>query len=137
VNEESTRKCLRQVEHIHGHLWHRYSSGAGTAYPSGTPEFTPVFSGVRVTRSLALCVCFVDRYLSFCPFFLVIVLSVLRLWMRKEPGRVYDKWNTSCEMWCWVRRYLKLFVGGCMSYLRYLCLFACSGVQRILCCVVF
>ena len=22
-----------------------------------------------------------------------------------------------------------------MSYLRYLCLFACSGVQRILCCV--
>ena len=29
---------------------------------------TPVFSGVRVTRSLVLCVCFVDRYLSFCPF---------------------------------------------------------------------
>ena len=29
------------------------------------------FSGVRVTRSLALCVCFVDRSLSF--FFLAIV----------------------------------------------------------------
>ena len=28
----------------------------------------PVFSGVRVTRSLVLCVCFVDRCLSFCPF---------------------------------------------------------------------
>ena len=27
-----------------------------------------VFSGVRVTRSLALCVCFVDRCLSFCTF---------------------------------------------------------------------
>ena len=27
----------------------------------------PVFSGVRVTRSLVLCVCFVDRCLSFCP----------------------------------------------------------------------
>jgi len=26
-----------------------------------------VFSGVRVTRSLVLCVCFVDRCLSFCP----------------------------------------------------------------------
>jgi hypothetical protein len=26
----------------------------------------PVFSGVRVTRSLVLCVCFVDRCLSFC-----------------------------------------------------------------------
>ena len=28
----------------------------------------PVFSGVRVARSLALCVCLVDRCLSFCPF---------------------------------------------------------------------
>jgi hypothetical protein len=28
----------------------------------------PVFNGVRVTRSLVLCVCFVDRCLSFCPF---------------------------------------------------------------------
>ena len=28
----------------------------------------PVFSGVRVTRSLVLCVCFVDSCLSFCTF---------------------------------------------------------------------
>jgi hypothetical protein len=28
----------------------------------------PVFIGVRVTRSLALYVCFVDHYLSFCNF---------------------------------------------------------------------
>jgi hypothetical protein len=28
----------------------------------------PVFSGVRVTRSLILYVCFVDRCLSFCVF---------------------------------------------------------------------
>ena len=27
-----------------------------------------IFSGVRVIRSLVLCVCFVDRCLSFCPF---------------------------------------------------------------------
>ena len=25
MNEEKTRKCLRQVEHIRGHLWHIYS----------------------------------------------------------------------------------------------------------------
>ena len=31
-------------------------------------SLAPVFSGVRVTRSLALCVCFVDRCLSFCTF---------------------------------------------------------------------
>ena len=44
------------------------TSGAGTAYPYGVPEFTPGFSGVRVTRSLVLYVCFVDRCLSFCSF---------------------------------------------------------------------
>ena len=38
----------------------------------------PVFSGVRVTLSLVLCACFVDRFLSFCTFFLLtVVLSVL------------------------------------------------------------
>ena len=31
-------------------------------------SLTPVFSGVRVTRSLVLYVCFVDRCLSFCIF---------------------------------------------------------------------
>ena len=35
---------------------------------------------------------------------------------------------------CAVRLYFQLLVGGPMSYLRYLCLFAHSGVQRILYC---
>jgi hypothetical protein len=30
------------------------TSGAGTAYPSKAPEFTPVFSGVRVSRSFSV-----------------------------------------------------------------------------------
>ena len=30
--------------------------------------FSTVFSGVRVTRTLVYCVCFVDLCLSFCPF---------------------------------------------------------------------
>jgi hypothetical protein len=34
----------------------------------GAPEFIPVFNGVGVTRSLVLCVCFVDRCLSFYAF---------------------------------------------------------------------
>jgi hypothetical protein len=37
----------------------------------------PGFSGVRVTRSFVWCVCFVDRWLSFCTFLLAIVLAVL------------------------------------------------------------
>jgi len=44
------------------------ASRAGTAYPSGAPESTPVFSGVRVTRSLVYCVVFCRSLFSFCPF---------------------------------------------------------------------
>jgi hypothetical protein len=45
------------------------------------PEYLsspPFFSVVHVTGSLVICVCFVDRCLSFCPLSLDIVLSVLR-----------------------------------------------------------
>ena len=64
--------------------------GAGTAYPSGASEFTPVFSGVCVTRCLVLCVCFVDRCLSFCTFFLLaIVLSVLRFTDSDYPFGIF------------------------------------------------
>jgi hypothetical protein len=48
--------------------------GIGTAYPSGAPEFTPGFNGVRVARSLVFC-------LMFCRLLFVLlatVLSVLR-----------------------------------------------------------
>jgi hypothetical protein len=40
-----------------------------------------VYSGVRVTRSLVLCVCFVDRCLSLCPFILC-------------PSSMYGFWLT-------------------------------------------
>jgi hypothetical protein len=43
------------------------TSGARTAYPSGEHEFTSRFRGVRVTRSLVLCVCFVDRCSGMQP----------------------------------------------------------------------
>ena len=48
----------------HSHM----SSEAGTCYPSGTPEFTPGFSGFRGTRS-SVCM-LIDRCVSFCPFVL-------------------------------------------------------------------
>ena len=43
------------------------------AYPSGTPEFTIDFSGVRVVQSLVFCVMFCKSYVV--PFLLAIVLS--------------------------------------------------------------
>ena len=60
------------------------------------PSSVPVFSGVCVTRSLVLCVCFVDHCLSFCPFLSLCCLSfdlriritpfgfgILKLFLRK------------------------------------------------------
>jgi hypothetical protein len=40
------------------------TSRVGTAYPSGAPEFTPVFSGVRVAPSLVFYVVFCTPRLS-------------------------------------------------------------------------
>jgi hypothetical protein len=60
------------------------TSGEGTAYPFGASVFTSGFSGVRVNRSLVLCVFFVDRYLSFfwplcCLFFFDLWILVTSL----------------------------------------------------------
>ena len=45
----------------------------------------PLFSGVRATRSLVLCVCFVDHCLSFCTFSfghcVVCSSSIYRFWL--------------------------------------------------------
>jgi hypothetical protein len=49
-------------------------------------DLTPVFSGVRVTRSLVLCVCFEDRCLSFffwplcCLSFFYLRILITSLW---------------------------------------------------------
>ena len=53
----------------------------------------PVFSGVRVTRSLVLCVCFVDRRLSFCTFsfghYIVCSSSIYGLWLPSDIFKVF------------------------------------------------
>jgi hypothetical protein len=50
----------------------------------------PVFNGFRVTRSLVLYVCFVDRCLSVCIFLLAIVLSVLLQFMDSDYSFGYS-----------------------------------------------
>ena len=61
----------------HKCIWHQKHFEKELLTFSGAPAFIPVFSGVRVTRSLVLYVCFVGHCLSFCPFLLAIALSVL------------------------------------------------------------
>ena len=68
----------------------------------------PVFSGVRVTRSLVLYVCFVDRCLSFCTFSfghcVVYSSSIYGFWLPLwylQTLLVICKWITfpSTEKW--------------------------------------
>ena len=51
------------------------------------PEHLNHSRGARVTRSLALCVCFVNRCLSFCTFFFwpLSCLSFFDLWILLTP----------------------------------------------------
>jgi hypothetical protein len=44
------------------------TSGSGYTDPSAAPEFTQPFSETRVTRPLALYICFLNRCFSFCTF---------------------------------------------------------------------
>jgi hypothetical protein len=68
------------MEHIRGNLWPRYSITVNQHLSS-----PPVFSGVLVTRSLVLCVCFVDHCLSFCTFsfghYVVCSSSIYGFWL--------------------------------------------------------
>jgi len=57
------------------------TSGAGIAYPSGAHEFIPVFSGVRVTRSLLFCVIFCRSLFVPCPLSWVVCPSIYGFWL--------------------------------------------------------
>jgi len=75
---------LNQIHFLFIHTWLRCGCWLTILYIVSIHCFTfpehlsspPILSGVRVTRSLVLCVCFGDRCLSFCSF--SIVLSVFR-----------------------------------------------------------
>ena len=71
---------------------------AGTVYPSGAPEFTPGFCGVRVARSLVFCVVL---NISLCVIlsFLTIVLSSLGFTASDIPFGIF-KFFLSSKMLC-------------------------------------
>ena len=74
-------------------------------------------------------VCWCGPCCYFIAFWLVL-LCVFMFWVPCCDVR-YDVFIKRCL----IRPYLRLFVWGLMSYLRYLCLVLHSGVQHILCCV--
>ena len=68
------------------------TSGAGTAYPSGAFDFTLVFCGVRVTRSLVFSAIFCRSL--FVLFLLAIALSVLRFADSDYPFGIFKLFYT-------------------------------------------
>ena len=68
------------------------------------------FGGVRVTRSLALCVCFVDRCLSFCALSFghctVCSSSIYGFWL--PPFSIFKLFNLKFSMYG--------FVNHCLSF---------------------
>ena len=80
----STSRSFPHSRLITGFVTRLTRREAGTAYLSGAPEFTSGFSGVRVTRSLVLCVCFVDLCFSLCTFSFghcVVSSSIYGFWL--------------------------------------------------------
>jgi hypothetical protein len=67
--------------------------------------------------------------LQFSQFDNALIFFVIEL---KGKNNIYTQIESNT---CSVHLYPQLFVGGLMSHLRYLCLFAQSGDQHILCCV--
>ena len=62
----------------------------GTAYPSGTLEFTPGINGVHVTQSLVFCVVLCSPlFVPLSVFHLTIVLSVRRFTSSDYPFVIF------------------------------------------------
>ena len=82
-------------------------SGAGTTYPSGAPEFTLCFSGVRVTRSLVLYIIFCrSLFVSYVLFLLAIGLSALfRLRDSDYPFGIFKLFLILCRHLFFMRNY--------------------------------
>jgi len=65
------------------YLVYSENSGAGSAYPFGAPEFTPVFVGFSLLNPWLSVLCFVDHcsriltFMSFCSFLMPIELHGL------------------------------------------------------------
>ena len=66
------------------------TSEAGTAYPSGASEFTPVFFGVCVAHSLVFRVVFCRSLFVFLPFLynvkkiVIVALSLLSVYRQND-----------------------------------------------------
>jgi len=72
------------IVYISRHSWTPTCQTWNACYTKIYRTWVTHFSGVRVTRSLVLCVCFVDRCVSFCTFSFghcVVCSSIYGFWL--------------------------------------------------------
>ena len=74
----------------------------------------------------------VNKYNSTCVFLCRLINKNNNL---THPKSLKYLTRKCYNLMACVARLRQLFVGGTMSYLRYICLFAHCGLQHILCCV--
>jgi hypothetical protein len=80
------------------------TSVEGTAYHSGTREFSPVFSGICVARSLVFCALLYRSLLVFICFGHCIIC----------PSLIYGFWLPLWYLQTFLFNYLKYNILGCM-----------------------
>ena len=73
------------------------TSGPGAAYTLGSTWVQPwCLVGVRVAQSLVLCVCVVDRCLSFCTLYLMAIVFSVLLWFADSDYLFGVFWPLCC-----------------------------------------
>jgi len=92
------------------------TSGAGTAYPSGAPEFTPGFCGVRVTQSISfMCM--------FCRSLFVLLAIVLSIHHRfTDFDYPFGLFKLFLAHWFTPGFWLLIFLVFCVVLIFFLCL---------------
>ena len=99
------------------------TSRAGTAYPSGAPEYTPGFSGIRATKFLVLCVMFCRSLFILLSFFFWLLLFVLLLLTIVVCPSSFDYCCLSFFFWLLCCLSFFFWLLCCLSFFFWLLLF--------------
>ena len=119
---------LKWATHLHDRI---YEIGFGTIkwFNPATFEWS-AFSSQESGRSF-ICVSRIFNLPFSLRFWYLILILLIFVACYKLYCTLEEKNNFSVVLQCSVRFYLQFFIGGLMSYLRYLSLIAYGGVQHI------
>jgi hypothetical protein len=132
MNEDRIGKCLRQVEHSYGHLWHRFSIAVNQVMVTTVKPCYSIFSFVCMfCRSLIVLLYFLFWSLC-CIFFFNLRISITPLVFSSSTVKLSKWWlqlgvNWQSNRQCTATQHRKLQIivincARCVIILVYLCL---------------